>query len=311
MPALRKTKTYGPYNVHYDSSCNTCPSKKEKACPKGYGSLVDYKKKDDCEKCDEKCCANPCLDVQKNVVAISKCTKKFEFEKEILEGMRGSSTETELELEVEFDVITAIYEIILTNKSCDTIKNVQIQDSLAGVGALAGVHGGTDPFGKDVTLKAKAQSCNDHLKVLDSREIRKSGGNLLDSCKSCIPPCTSCRLLVKFTFSIFNFEFEFEKTIEERMMKHMGRSIESFEFELERSCTLSKVTNSLTVTGQIEEECATGYDNGHAHGCDCCKKVKCTDICPIVVQAETILDDDMELACHPKRRDDNGDQVQI
>ena len=295
MPAFQ-TKPHGPRNTNYGkSSCNTCP-KKEKTCPKGYGSLADYKKKD-CNKCDEKCCANPCLDVQKNVVAISKCTKKFEFEKEILEGMRGNSTETELELQVEFDVITAIFEIVLTNKSCDTITNVQIQDSLAGVGELAGVHGGTDPFGKDVTLKAKAQSCSDHLVVQDSRDIRKSGGNLLDSCKSCIPPCTSCRLLVKFTFSIFNFEFEFEETIEERSKKYYSRSMESIRFELERSCTLSKVTNSLTVTGQIEDKCQSGY--GPDCSCDCCKKVKCTDICPIVVQAETILDDDMELTCHP------------
>ncbi len=72
------------------------------------------------------------------------------------------------------------------------------------------------------------------------------------------------------------------------------------EIEFERSCTLSKVTNSLTVTGQIEDKCSKG------HGCDChdCK-VKCTDICPIVVKAERILDDDMELTCHTVNVDVN------
>lgn len=271
--------------------------KKEKVCSKGYGSVSDYKKKDDCNKCDENCCAHTsgaCLDVQKNVLAVSRCTRRFNFSHEsvmVFVSNESFSTEVDLGFDVEFDVITAIFEIVLTTKSRDTIKNLQIQDSLAGIKELLGRDGGLNPFGRDVNIKAKSQSCDDYLIVQKPSDIRKSNGNLLDSCKSYIPPCTSCRSLVEFTFSIFNADFELELSTE--MSEFPPFTSESFKLELERSCILSKVTNSLTVTGQIEEKCANGYGNDCS--CDSCKKVKCTDICPIVVQAERILDDDMEL----------------
>jgi hypothetical protein len=307
---------------HTYDTCGTCYKKKddydhgyghdghdghdgheEKSCPKGYGSLKDYKKKDDCDDCDEKCCANPCIDVQKNVVAITKCVKRID-----IDGTAGPV--------IEFDVVNAVYEIVLTNKTCETFKKVQIQDSLAAIDGLLGV-------GTDVNFNVRVQSCDDHLKVKDNvADIFSSGGNLLDECKSSIPPCTSCRILLKFRFSLVD-------------VSNVDFTINTTDIEFESSCTLSKVTNSLTVTGCIEPKCKDkcgyhlkkydyghGYgnvkcgcddcnkgkhDHGHGHGkgygydckphCElaCCKKSKCKEICPIVVQAESILDSEMEL----------------
>ena len=122
----------------------------------GYNTC-DSHKTQDCSNCDPNCCANPCIDVQKDILSITKCTEKFTLD----------------QVEIEIDSISVIFEVILTNKTCECLTFLQIQDSLAGISSL-----GTDLNG--IAVELEVTSCDENICILCSEEILDSCGKLLD-----------------------------------------------------------------------------------------------------------------------------------
>lgn len=237
----------------------------------------DHKKDDKCKNCDPNCCDSPCIDVQKKLVTLAKCTNQIKIDGIIF----------------EVDIINVVYELIITNKTCEHLGYLQIQDSLAGLDTImSGI--------SNINISLDVQSCDDNIKILCPVDIVESCGNLLDPCESGLGACKSVRILLNFTFKIDDFVTPL----------------------IESSCTLSKLQNSITVTGCIEPKCkdkCSYHLKTYKYGCEpnkhdnpchqpkiaytclpcgmeCCKKSKAKEICPIVVHSDPIFKDGMTLS---------------
>lgn len=118
--------------------------------------------------------------------------------------------------------LTLVYEIILKNKSCCKIGNINIQDSLFGLFD----NRSTAPF-----VNVSVRSCSDNLIPITEESILGNCGRLLDNCRSFVPPCTTSRLIVTVT-------------LRPRITA--------------QNLIVSKLLNSVIVTGCLESESHCG-----------------------------------------------------
>jgi hypothetical protein len=84
----------------------------------------------------------------------------------------------------ETDVVVLFYDILLTNKTDDTIKNIDIEDSLFGLFT------GTHLIGVTVSIT----SCSENLVAYNEETAFVALGKLVDNTKSYLPPCSVSKI---------------------------------------------------------------------------------------------------------------------
>jgi hypothetical protein len=94
---------------------------------------------------------------------------------------------------IEFNRLVVGFEIILNNKSCHTIKNLNIKDSLFGIGLTQIRTQALIEFEFHVTVT----SCCDNIVANDEETILNTCGQLIDPTQSFMPPCSVCVILVE------------------------------------------------------------------------------------------------------------------
>lgn len=94
---------------------------------------------------------------------------------------------------IGFSQLLATYEIVLHNNTSHTISNLSIMDTLAGEAFSRE----SEPFESTISVV----SCSENLSFLEPGDIGESGGQLLNVEESSIPPCTTCKIILKLALS--------------------------------------------------------------------------------------------------------------
>lgn len=120
---------------------------------------------------------------------------------------------------VHFSQLVLTYEIVLINDSNQRINCLSINDSLAGIAFSAT----TLPFRNSINVVKAPGNI-----AANTSEIIASSGQLIDPCKSYLPPCSVTKILVNLAISAPDKSF----------------------------CEIRHVQNSITVEGVTTECCA-------------------------------------------------------
>jgi len=128
------------------------------------------------------CCINSGLVVEKNLLNVCRIPYANLFE--LLANFPSF---------IGFSQIIATYEIVIHNNTPNTIDNLSILDTFAG----EAFNGESLPFSSSIEVL----SCSDNLVVLEPEVIGESNGQLLSSEESSIPPCSTCKIILKLALS--------------------------------------------------------------------------------------------------------------
>ncbi len=152
---------------------------------------------DPCKSGHKKCakpCADPCakLEIKECQTDFGVCAEKNLLNLSFLTDARQQ--------QISSPDISATYEIVITNKTCNKLTNLSIIDTLLGLQGndlnQEGTFGGElRPYFTNVDVS----TCDDTITPLAFEDIVDQNGQLVDTSKSYVPACSVCVITVRIT----------------------------------------------------------------------------------------------------------------